>query len=327
LTNGATLCHMRHTKKGYCERKIMIAQVKNPGLRQATVRKFERQTAFGWIIALAIFLGGAGGGIFLIGYFTKILYGSYLSKIGLTIGPLIAIACTICLFIDLGKKMGMQQLFLNVSRLSSSWISRGAWALSSFVVFGLAYALTLWNAFSGPPWEDAAGFLGIVAALSAMMVLLYTGFLLGVIKSIPFWNNPLLPVLFITSGLSCGAAVLLIIAPFVPVDQSPVLATITQAEVIFILTQLLMLWAYLGVASHRDLASAESIRLIKTPITLIIALGLLLPLGLLVISLASGMPGATTSFDFAAAIMELIGAFFLRFSILNAGVTRRLSIR
>ncbi|EHS5638850.1 polysulfide reductase NrfD, partial [Escherichia coli] len=38
----------------------------------------------------------------------------------------------------------------------------------------------------------------------------YTGFLLSALKSYPFLNNPILPVLFLFSGISSGAAVALI---------------------------------------------------------------------------------------------------------------------
>ncbi|MEN1501262.1 NrfD/PsrC family molybdoenzyme membrane anchor subunit, partial [Pseudomonas aeruginosa] len=47
---------------------------------------------------------------------------------------------------------------------------------------------------------------------SGLAVLLgaYTGFLLSALKSYPFLNNPILPVLFLFSGISSGAAVALI---------------------------------------------------------------------------------------------------------------------
>ena len=41
----------------------------------------------------------------------------------------------------------------------------------------------------------------------AVLVGAYTGFLLSALKSYPFLNNPILPVLFLFSGISSGAAV------------------------------------------------------------------------------------------------------------------------
>ncbi len=53
-------------------------------------------------------------------------------------------------------------------------------------------------------------------ALETLMLVLavllgaYTGFLLSALKSYPFLNNPILPALFLFSGISSGAAVALI---------------------------------------------------------------------------------------------------------------------
>jgi protein NrfD len=39
----------------------------------------------------------------------------------------------------------------------------------------------------------------------AVLLGAYTGFLLSALKSYPFLNNPILPVLFLFSGISSGA--------------------------------------------------------------------------------------------------------------------------
>lgn len=44
----------------------------------------------------------------------------------------------------------------------------------------------------------------------AVLLGAYTGFLLSALKSYPFLNNPILPALFLFSGISSGAAVALI---------------------------------------------------------------------------------------------------------------------
>ncbi len=53
---------------------------------------------------------------------------------------------------------------------------------------------------------------GLETLMLVLAVLLgaYTGFLLSALKSYPFLNNPILPVLFLFSGISSGAAVALI---------------------------------------------------------------------------------------------------------------------
>lgn len=53
-------------------------------------------------------------------------------------------------------------------------------------------------------------FLETVMLVLAVLLGAYTGFLLSALKSYPFLNNPILPVLFLFSGISSGAAVALI---------------------------------------------------------------------------------------------------------------------
>ncbi|MBJ4956768.1 cytochrome c nitrite reductase subunit NrfD [Salmonella enterica subsp. enterica serovar Goldcoast] len=52
--------------------------------------------------------------------------------------------------------------------------------------------------------------LETVMLVLAVLLGAYTGFLLSALKSYPFLNNPILPVLFLFSGISSGAAVALI---------------------------------------------------------------------------------------------------------------------
>ncbi|WP_114193910.1 cytochrome c nitrite reductase subunit NrfD [Edaphovirga cremea] len=52
--------------------------------------------------------------------------------------------------------------------------------------------------------------LEILLLVLAVMLGAYTGFLLSALKSYPLLNNPILPVLFLFSGISSGAAVALI---------------------------------------------------------------------------------------------------------------------
>ena len=50
----------------------------------------------------------------------------------------------------------------------------------------------------------------VLGLVLAVLLGAYTGFLLSALKSYPFLNNPILPVLFLFSGISSGAAVALI---------------------------------------------------------------------------------------------------------------------
>jgi protein NrfD len=67
-----------------------------------------------------------------------------------------------------------------------------------------------------------ARLLPLLRPLETLMLILavllgaYTGFLLSALKSYPMLNNPLLPALFLFSGISSGIAVALLVAAFGP---------------------------------------------------------------------------------------------------------------
>lgn len=300
----------------------MTGLVRDPALRQSVNAGMERQKAFGWTVAWVIFLESSGGGIFLVSYvLAHLYYRSPLLQTGQILGPLMAAACAACLMVDLGNKASMPRLFGDIKRSSSSWMARGSYALAVFVVFGLAYSLPFW------PWAGTAlnGVLGVVAAVLSIVLVVYTGFLLGVVKSIPFWNNALLPVLFLVSGLVSGTAILLAILGISPSQGIPgVMKTLTQSEMALIFIQLIMLWAYLGISTNRDIASAESVKLIKLPIIFIIVVGLVIPIVLLAYSAVLSDTAQSAPAELIASVLVLAGALFLRLSILNAGVYPRL---
>jgi formate-dependent nitrite reductase membrane component NrfD len=56
--------------------------------------------------------------------------------------------------------------------------------------------------------------LGMVGIPVALLVGIYTGVLLGTVTARPFWNNPMLPMLFLVSALKTGTASICLIGFF-----------------------------------------------------------------------------------------------------------------
>jgi formate-dependent nitrite reductase membrane component NrfD len=54
----------------------------------------------------------------------------------------------------------------------------------------------------------------MVGILVALLVGIYTGILLGVVSARPFWNNPVLPMLFLVSALKTGTSSICLIGYF-----------------------------------------------------------------------------------------------------------------
>src|SRR5271157_629818 len=178
----------------------------------------EKQKSWGWMIVLYIFLAGLGGGTFLFS-FILLFTGKYerIARIGALIGPLVVLLASAMLLLDLGSPSRAYRLFTTPKTLMTSWMTRGAWILTGFIIFGLVYALPAFSVFNWLPWTQASGLghgIGIMAAILSVIVPIYPGLLLGVIKSIPLWNTSALPPMFFLSGLDTGIASLVLISMF-----------------------------------------------------------------------------------------------------------------
>ena len=275
----------------------------------------ERQSTFGWVTAVDVFLVGAGGGVFLISFAIGLLNEfEPLARIGAICGPILVLIGVFILLAELGAKVRFYRVFCN----PSSWMSRGTWFIMAFVLFGLAYSLP---AFWFSAWEATllGKAIGVVAAVFSVLTTLYAGFLFGAIKRIPLWNTAALPVLFFFSSLCTGMAILLLIAPFVMVILGDGLYTLIIAAMALILMQSLVLAVFLEVARHGGTSAAESVRLLTEPIPIfrIIIAGLAIPFGLLFYYAVAGNP---LVLPVLAGTLLLIGNFFLRYYTLRAGV-------
>ena len=83
---------------------------------------------------------------------------------------------------------------------SSATLMWGVVFLSVFMVIAIAAAVLDILKRSIPVWLDIAG------VIASLCVAAYTGALLVVCQTYPPWNNALLPILFLISAMSAGAA-------------------------------------------------------------------------------------------------------------------------
>lgn len=177
-----------------------------------------------WPIPLYLFLGGlAAGLLFFAGLYyilgkekelpTAVKWASFLAAPALVIGLFF-------LFIDLKNKLFFWQLYTTI-RITSP-MSWGAWTL--MLITPLAF---IWSASYlrelVPNWDWRLKILydferlaikfrkHIAWALVFLAVILgiYTGILLSAFNARPLWNTSLLGPLFLTSGLSTGAATIM----------------------------------------------------------------------------------------------------------------------
>lgn len=162
-----------------------------------------------WPIASYLFLGGLGGGIyFLAMVFTFNVLPSY-EEVGWVfawpgfIGLLcLGFGCFLLVF-----ELGQPGVFYRCFIKSTSIICWGARLLSVCLIFGFFWFL------SYLPLGGFAEFMAffrpfnlVLAGVSGLGIMLYTGLMFSTLKSHAFWATPALPVLFTVSALSTACA-------------------------------------------------------------------------------------------------------------------------
>jgi formate-dependent nitrite reductase membrane component NrfD len=287
----------------------------------------EGQKEWGWLVVLYVFLAGLGGGTFLCSVI--LIYCDTLiavAQIGALVGPLLVLLGSLMLLLDLGSTTRVYRLFTTPATLLSSWMIRGAWILTAFIILGLAYALPAFSLFEWLPWEQTSRFglgLGIAAAVLAIVVTVYPGLLLGVIKSIPLWNTAALPPLFFLSGLDTGLAVLVLMSllssPAVGVEGFHLLGAIDAGLIVLLLVAL---GAYIEIVRQTGVTAAASIRLLMTPLFIsgVVISGLLLPLALFICGIYLSDIQSIRLLDGIASLFILTSGLLLRFGIITSGV-------
>jgi polysulfide reductase chain C len=280
----------------------------------------ERQKTFGWLVAVDLFLAGTGAGVFIVSFIVRLINRlESFPQTGFIVGPILVLFGAILLFVDLGNKRRFYRLITNLS----SWMALGTWSIAAFVVFGLAYSL------SGIFNPDAVTstlllIIGIFALVSAIMVIIYTGFLLYKAKRVPFWNNLLLPVVFLFSSLYTGMALFLIIDAAGTGAPDEIFRAMVIAELALISVHLFTLGMFLVLASQAAVAAIQSVHILlrtRSFILVVLLAGMVAPLGLLlyqVFAMGSYLPALT------AGVLLLIGGIYLRHGILKSGI--RLSV-
>lgn len=154
-----------------------------------------------------------------------------------------------------------------------------------------------------------------VNVLAGAALGVYTGLLLGTMASRPLWNSAVLGPLFLTSGLSTGAAYMLL---YRLEDVERVLLTRVDMGLIVVELALVAIWL-IGMATGGELTHEAMTLLVSGPYSpafwsLVVGFGLVVPLLGDWIEQAQGhVPGRL------AAFMVLVGGFALRWIIVYAG--------
>jgi len=193
----------------------------------------------GILIWFAEVIGLIGGGLYLVSMYSN-------SFAGMIVGWLMIVVVKSGLHLaHLGKPSRFWRLFL---RAGTSWLARG---LLFVVLFGVFGALQLFLSYKFPGSGEEL-FFKTLAAVLALLVVAYSGFVMNCVNGIPFWNSALLPLLFIAFGMLGGLAILLLIVP--AVDRGATLRLMPLLVCAGACLLALYLWCatYMGPAARRS---------------------------------------------------------------------------
>ena len=289
-----------------------------------------------WPISVYLFLGGLAAGIIFFSsvitvlgkdkeYVGAVKYATLVPPVALSLGLL-------ALVYDLTHPLYTYQLYTTI-RLESP-MSWGAWVLLITTPLTFLWVLTYYSEFVKNS-SKRIGFLvkieeflvpyrkQMAYALIPLSIILgvYTGILLSAFNARPLWNNAILGPLFLTSGLSTGAATIILLT-----KSSAERHLFTRIDLALIVLELgLIVHMIMGMHAGSQVQLEAMQLLVGGEFTLmffgfVIILGLLVPASIeLMEILGKKVPAAVP------AMLILLGGLIFRFVMVEAGqITRYL---
>lgn len=170
----------------------------------------ERQTLWGRLAVANFFLGGAGAGGYVVGVILWGLERTPVFALASVLGPLLVLSGFLCVALEAGRPL---RGFRVLRRIRSSWMSRELWAGGLFIATAAADLFLPWGGFQ------------IVALWAALLLLVAQGSILSEARGVAAWDSPLLPFVFVASGLVTGAGVLGIMAALLGGESARLIPT------------------------------------------------------------------------------------------------------
>ncbi|MHB8764700.1 MAG: NrfD/PsrC family molybdoenzyme membrane anchor subunit [Deferrisomatales bacterium] len=163
--------------------------------------------AFGLSIAIYFYLTGLSAGSFII---STLAYGfgfekyKPLGKVGVVIATLLLVAAPMFLLLHSGRPLRAWHLFVYLN--GTSPISWGSFLLTIYPINCVIYGYFM---FTGK--KELTKLFGRIGIPLALMVHGYTGFILSFAKAHALWRTSLMPILFLTSALVSGVAMMILV--------------------------------------------------------------------------------------------------------------------
>ena len=287
-----------------------------------------------WQIPLYLFLGGLAAGILFFAalFVIRGKEDQYRAtvKIAPMIVPILLILGLFALFLDLKHKLYFWQLY-TVIRLQSP-MSWGAWTLMIITPASFIWAaIHLRDVFPRWDWKflwlkNLEAFfrkyklvLAWLIAIFSVILGVYTGILLSAFNARPLWNTSILGPLFLVSGLSTGAASIILFS-----RDHEERKTFARIDLLLIAIELfLIVHLFMGFLASTQVQIDAANLFLGGPYTaqfwiLVVAMGLILPALLEALELMKYRIPV-----YIPAILVLFGGIMLRFILAYAGQASR----
>lgn len=281
---------------------------------------------WGPLIAWYLFLAGASAGAFLTAAFVEAKYpdSTKMRIAGRIIAPIFLGIGLIMLMIDAEAGLHNPLRFVYLVMNPGSVMTLGVYFICVFMPVALAAALLEVLKKPVPKWLT---WIGVAAAFA---VAAYTGFLLGVVKAYPLWNNAVLPILFVVSALSAGLAATSLVGLIVDRERFEQMWLVKKSHVILSVVEIVVLATMLVIVSAGSYEGAASVQsLVAGPYAPafwggIVLLGLVAPLLIegYPVFIAKRVETSTTSLA-VSVVGEagvLVGGFLLRLLVILAAL-------
>lgn len=293
----------------------------------------QLQHDWGWLIAVYLFLGGVGGGAYTIAAINGFMESSPVlsTTVGLWIAFPALLVGTVFLLADLGSPT---RAILAGMKPGTSWIARGTWIISAFMVLSFIHLIlhqftNVGETSGGATLINIIAVAGIIFAIGTMA---YTGILLGASKGIPFWRSGIVPVVFVVSATVTGHfAIMLGMALFGDTASlvMPFKTMALEAAGLVVLEVLAILF-FLQAAFRQPDPRESAERVLRKRMFVIgyFLFGLAVPLGLMLFLYSTTLETGSTKIPIVitGAILGLIGGLILRQAILICGALPTLNI-
>jgi formate-dependent nitrite reductase membrane component NrfD len=287
------------------------------------------QTEWRWLIAIYLFLGGVGGGAYTIAainsFLGKVLEPSTI--IGLWISFPALIIGSLCLLADLGQPT---KAVLAGMKPGTSWIARGFWIISIFMIVAMAHT---WLALFGNAGEGLLKVIAVIGIIFAVGTMAYTGILLGASKGITFWRSGAVPVVFVISATVTGHFAIMIGLALFSGSAASIEALrpmAAEAAALVVLEVLAIVFFLHSAWKHPD--PRESVERVLSNTTFILGYvvgGLVTPAVLMVVLyrfMAAASEGSILLVAVLGALLGLIGGLILRWGVLRFGALPTLNV-